>query len=110
MTWRLQSLWRELEAAESWLARGGAHYGETLYDSLGRDVANLMVATSLSAQLTRVQRVRRALADSGRIAERMIVEQLSGIDLSSIWRILLAAGAGGKHHLHRLVGLLLLRD
>jgi hypothetical protein len=42
-------------------------------------------------QLGRVERVRKALDDSGPIAQRMIAQRLAGIDLSAIWPILLAA-------------------
>jgi hypothetical protein len=42
-------------------------------------------------QLGRVNRVRKALDDSGPIARRLIAERLAGIDLSAIWPILIAA-------------------
>lgn len=42
-------------------------------------------------QMGRVNRVRKALDDSGPVARRMIVERLAGIDLSSIWGILISA-------------------
>jgi hypothetical protein len=41
-------------------------------------------------QMGRVERVRRALADSGTSAQYMIARQLSDINLSSIWGILIA--------------------
>lgn len=42
-------------------------------------------------QLGRVNRVRKALDDSGPIAQRMIAQRLAGIDLSAIWSILIDA-------------------
>ena len=43
------------------------------------------------AQIGRVDRVRKALDDSGPIARRLIAQRLVGIDLSVIWPVLIAA-------------------
>lgn len=43
---------------------------------------------SLDSQSSRVRRVRYALEQSGDVARRIIVERLAGIDMSSIWDIL----------------------
>jgi len=59
-------------------------------DELGGAGGYLAVGWGLE-QIGRVNRVRRALEESGPIARRLITRQLAGIDLSSIWPILVAA-------------------
>jgi hypothetical protein len=44
---------------------------------------------NFASQSSRVERVQRALEQSGDMARRIIAQQLSGIDLSSIWHILI---------------------
>jgi hypothetical protein len=89
-TWRV---WSDLKRKEDELKWGGPQPGlGTQYDSMGRvadAAAHLGIAWGRE-QMTRVNRVRKALDDSGPIARRMIVERLSGIDLSSIWGILVS--------------------
>ena len=70
-TWRI---WNDLERKEAEL---GTAAGTFIGWGLG--------------QLGRVERVRKALDDSGPIARRLIVQRLAGIDLSAIWPILIAA-------------------
>jgi hypothetical protein len=43
------------------------------------------------ARLNRVERMRQALFLSGSVAQRLVAEQLAGIDLSTITAILLSA-------------------
>jgi hypothetical protein len=70
-TWRI---WNELKRKE---------------DELG-SAAGTFASWGLE-QLGRVDRVRKALDDSGPIARRLIADRLAGIDLSAIWAILIAA-------------------
>jgi hypothetical protein len=84
-------MWSRLQEGEMWLARGGSDYGDILYDSLGRVAQQVIVAVGYEEQMSRVQRVRRALDDAGPIAERMIAQRLAGIDFSTIWHILIQA-------------------
>jgi hypothetical protein len=90
-TWRV---WNDLKRKEDELKWGGPQPGlGPQYDSMGRvadAAAHLGIAWGRE-QMGRVNRVRRALDDSGPIARRMIVERLSGIDLSAIWGILISA-------------------
>ena len=91
-TWRV---WNDLKRKEDELKWGGPQPGlGPQYDSMGRvaDTAAHLGMAWGREQMGRVSRVRRALDDSGPIARRMIVERLSGIDLSSIWGILVSAG------------------
>ncbi len=44
----------------------------------------------LGSQLSRVERVRLAIADSGGLARQIIANQLTGISMSAIWDILIA--------------------
>ncbi len=91
MTWDVQSLWHDLAEAEHSLDRGGETYGERLYDSFGRAVHDFAGWTGIDEQVSRVERIREALADSGPLAQRRIVQVLSGIELSTIWHILIKA-------------------
>lgn len=44
----------------------------------------------LASQIPRVERVRRAIADSGELARHLITSRLSGISLDTVWDILIA--------------------
>jgi hypothetical protein len=77
----LNTVWRELESLERRIAAPAphdAHHGPDWFDDW-------------RARLNRVQRVRAALAQSGAVAHRLLVERLSGIDLSVVGEILLSA-------------------
>jgi len=91
VTWDIQSIWHDLAEAEHSLDRGGETYGERLYDSFGRAVHDFAGRTGIDEQVSRVERIKEALADSGPLAQRRIVQVLSGIDLSTIWHILIKA-------------------
>lgn len=89
--WRV---WSNLQRKEDELKWGGYHSGAgQQYDSMGRR------ASSSShfggdwgrEQMGRVNRLRKALDDSGPMAQRMVVDRLSGINLSTIWHILVSA-------------------
>jgi hypothetical protein len=90
-TWRI---WNDLKRKEDELKWGGPQPGlGPQFDSIGRvadTAAHLGIAWGRE-QMGRVNRVRKALDDSGPIARRMIVERLAGIDLSAIWGILMSA-------------------
>lgn len=45
----------------------------------------------LASQVPRVERVRRAIADSGELARHLITSRLSGLSLDAIWPILIAS-------------------
>jgi hypothetical protein len=87
-TWRV---WNDLKRKEDELKWGGPQPGlGPQFDSMGRvadTAAHLGIAWGRE-QMGRVNRVRKALDDSGPVARRMIVERLAGIDLSAIWGIL----------------------
>jgi hypothetical protein len=81
MTPDIDALWRELEALERRLrapAPHDAHRGADWFDDW-------------RARLDRVQRVRRALFLSGSVAQRLVAERLSGIDLAGVGDVLLSA-------------------
>lgn len=89
--WRV---WRDLERKEDELRWGGYHAsGGQQYDSMGRRASSSghFNAGWAHEQMGRVSRVRQALSDSGPMAQRLVVERLSGINLSTIWHILLSA-------------------
>lgn len=85
--WRV---WFDLRRKEDELKWGG-HFGGSgqSYDSMGRS-ADISRTSWGYEQMGRVERVRQALADSGPAAQHMIARELSGINLSSIWSILMA--------------------
>lgn len=85
--------WRELERVERWLStRAGAAVGR-VYDSMGRPGEQTFAhyGNQLVAGSARVDRVREALDQSAPIAKRLVMQQLSGIGLSAVWDILIAA-------------------
>jgi hypothetical protein len=87
----IASIWAELGRLEQRLSFGnGLHVA---YDSLGREKRANHYGHwgNFDEQLSRVERVRRALFDSGEAAKRIVVGRLAGIDLSSIWSILIEA-------------------
>ena len=85
--WRV---WFDLRRKEDELKWGGRFGGSgQSYDSMGRS-ADVSRTSWGYEQMGRVERVRQALADSGPAAQHMIARELSGINLSSIWSILMA--------------------
>lgn len=87
--WRV---WRDLERKEDDLRWGGSYPGSgQQYDSMGRRASSSSYGSWAHEQMSRVSRVRQALSDSGPMAQRLAVERLSGINLSTIWHILLEA-------------------
>ncbi|MRV75919.1 hypothetical protein GJ700_29820 [Duganella sp. FT92W] len=85
------SIWFALEQHERRLGHGdGWRPG---YDSLGRvkDASHGFGLRDLASQLSRVERVRQAIADSGELARRLLINRLSGISLDAIWPILIAS-------------------
>jgi hypothetical protein len=86
-------VWNDLKRKEDQLTWSGHPGHGEQYDSMGRPAgtsAHLGGAWGYS-QLGRVNRVRKALHDSGPLAQRMIIERLAGIDLSMIASILVSA-------------------
>ena len=90
----VRRVWSDLERKEAELKWGGGYPGHgQQYDCMGRPAgtsAHFGGAWGYN-QLGRVNRVRKALGDSGPMAQRMIVERLVGIDLSMIAGILVSA-------------------
>lgn len=87
--WRV---WRDLERKEDELRWGGYHPGGgEQYDSMGRRASSSSYGGWAHEQMSRVSRVRQALSDSGPMAQRLAVERLSSINLSTVWHILLEA-------------------
>ena len=89
--WRV---WRDLERKEDELKWGGGQPGfGPQYDSMGRPAttSSYFNAGWAHEQMGRVSRVRQAIDDSGPMAQRMIAQTLSGINLSTIWDILVSA-------------------
>jgi hypothetical protein len=86
----IRRLWARLEEGERWLARGCSSCGDTRYTSLGHPAGQSIMLT-WEEEMSRVQRVRQALFDSGPLAERMIAERLAGIDFTTVWPILIQA-------------------
>ncbi|WP_426344642.1 DUF6861 domain-containing protein [Pseudoduganella sp. R-32] len=82
-------IWSELEKRERQVSKG--HGTGSVFDSMGRAIspAPPFGIGNFASQSSRVERVQRALEQSGDMARRIIVQQLSGIDLSSIWHILI---------------------
>lgn len=86
-TWHV---WRDLDRLEKDL-RGGNGFGTgQQYDSMGRPAKPYSTGWG-DEQMGRVARVRQALGDSGPIAQRQMRDKFTGIDLSSIWHILVKA-------------------
>ncbi|MES2740821.1 MAG: hypothetical protein V4754_07700 [Pseudomonadota bacterium] len=87
-------VWSDLKRKEDGLKWGGQTPGfGNHYDSMGRP-ANASSTFGFAwgnEQMGRVNRVRRALDDSGPMSQRMIAQSLSDIELSAIWHILIAA-------------------
>ncbi|MBB3224428.1 DUF6861 domain-containing protein [Pseudoduganella umbonata] len=85
--------WRELERVEQWLSTGAGAAAGRVYDSMGRpgEQAFANYGNQLVAGVARVDRVRDALDQSAPIAKRLVMQQLSGIGLSAVWDILIAA-------------------
>lgn len=89
--WRV---WNDLQRKEDELKRGGYHPGAGVqYDSMGRRASSSghFNADWGREQMGRVNRVRKALNDSGPMAQNLIVGKLTGINLSTIWPILISA-------------------
>ena len=93
MSYGINDMWRvwvNLQHKEDELKWGGHHPGAgTHYNSMGK-LATFSEGWGRE-QMGRVGRVRKALNDSGPMAQHMIVETLSGINLSTIWHILVSA-------------------
>lgn len=90
----LMHLWGDLERFEDSLSRGGRGgwmNGPREFDSFGRPFGSLHGSIGVPHETSRVQRVRNALRRSGDLAKDMIVRSLAGIDLSTIWDILIEA-------------------
>lgn len=86
--WRI---WFDLERKENELKWGGYQPSSGIqYDSMGR-IASSSIVSWGHEQMSRVSRVREALDRSGPLAQRMVMESLSGINLSTIWHILVEA-------------------
>ncbi|MFZ3287925.1 MAG: DUF6861 domain-containing protein [Telluria sp.] len=88
-TWRV---WSDLRRKEDDLKWCGHRPGsEQHYDSMGRAAhAASHLCGWGNEQMGRVDRVRQALAESGPSAQHMIARRLSGINLSTIWHILIS--------------------
>lgn len=86
-------IWRELERTEQQLSRGAGAAAGRLYDSMGRPGAQTFThyGNQLTAGIARVERVRQALDQSAPMAQRLVVQQLSGIGISAVWDMLIAA-------------------
>lgn len=85
-------IWRYLERTEDELRWGGYHAGAgQQYDSMGRRASSSSYGGWAHEQMSRVSRVRQALNDSGPMARRMVGDRLSGINLSTVWHILVSA-------------------
>ncbi|MFL6633330.1 MAG: DUF6861 domain-containing protein [Massilia sp.] len=87
-------VWNDLKRKEDQLTWSGGYPGHgEQYDSMGRPAGTSVHLGGAWGydQLGRVNRVRKALHDSGPLAQRMIVERLAGIDLSMIASILVSA-------------------
>jgi hypothetical protein len=63
------------------------------YDSMGRPAEEsfFFVGDWAHEQMGRVERVRQALAASGPMAQHIVARRLAGIDLATIWHILISA-------------------
>ncbi|MES2740134.1 MAG: polymorphic toxin type 15 domain-containing protein [Pseudomonadota bacterium] len=86
-------IWSKLQRKEDELKWGGQMPGfGPRHDSMGRPAnsSSHFAAGWSHQQMGRVNRVRMALRDSGPMAQRMVEQTLSGINLSSIWHILIA--------------------
>jgi hypothetical protein len=97
MAYGLDDLWRvwnDLERKADELKWGGHQPGfGTQYNSMGRP-ANASPHFNMAwadEQMGRVGRLRKALNDSGPMTRGMLASRLSGIDLSTIWHILVSA-------------------
>jgi hypothetical protein len=86
-TWRVWSDLRRKEADLKWCGHQPA-FGQQ-YDSMGRPADASRYGWG-HEQMARVDRVRKALSDSGPSAQIMIARSLSGINLSAIWPILIS--------------------
>ncbi len=90
-SWRI---WGDLRRTEGELAHVAfMHSFGARYDSMGRA---LSASTNhlndwQRAHMSRVDRVRQALKDSGSMAQRMLAQQISGIGLAEVWEILIGA-------------------
>lgn len=87
----LAAVWQELERIQQqWIPRPGENARYTDTGGWARRMGQHAM-DSVADPWRRVQRVRQALEISGPIARGLIVERLAGIDLSSIWTVLLDA-------------------
>lgn len=89
--WRV---WKDLERKEHDLRWGGGFAGAGLqYDSMGRRMGSSSHGSGgwLGEQFGRVERVRRALRDSGPVARQMVVQTFAGIEMSTVVDMLVAA-------------------
>jgi hypothetical protein len=85
-------IWRGLEEIETKLRRVSPPWSSSPYreyDSMGRPVGRGQ-SVFLTLPIARVQRVRDALRQSARIAKDHLTSMLAGVELESIWGILLA--------------------
>lgn len=82
-------IWFALERHERQLSLGDGW--QPAYDSLGRQksAAPGFGMNDMPGRMSRVERVRMAIADSAELARQIIVNRLSGISLSAIWPILI---------------------
>lgn len=85
-------IWRELERIEQRLSKGAVTAGR-LCGSIGRPGAQTLInfSNQMVIGIARVDRVRQALDQSAPMAQRLAVQQLSGIELSAVWDILISA-------------------
>lgn len=86
-------IWRELERIEQQLSAGAGAAVGRLYDAMGRAGAQTFTryGNQLAVGIARVERVRQALDQSAPMAQRLMVQQLSGIGISAVWNMLVAA-------------------
>jgi hypothetical protein len=91
MDFSASRIWDDLARMEDRLRNDTGWYGgRRLYDSHGR-VADASRPWDLPEAMSRVQRVHEALRRSVGSAQVLIRHRLLGIDLSSIWHILIGA-------------------
>jgi hypothetical protein len=81
-------IWFALERHERQLSQGDGW--RSAFDSMGRPQGSYSgFGADFGNQLSRVERVRLAIADSGDLARQIIASRLTGISLSAIWDILI---------------------
>jgi hypothetical protein len=84
-------IWFALEQQERQLGLGDGW--RPAYDSMGREksTSHGFGIRDIASQMSRVERVRLAIADSGELARHIITNRLTGISLDAIWHILIAS-------------------